>query len=55
MKAYVVSVLIVDHDNLGEDEIKNIIENTKYPNRCIFQMLSRQKSLKLVNGEILTH
>lgn len=35
MKAYKVELLIIDHDGLGEDEIKEVIENTKYPNYCI--------------------
>jgi|TARA_B100000900_G_C20430409_1_gene654732 hypothetical protein len=47
MKAYVVSVLIVDHDNLGEDEIKNIIENTKYPNRCILPNVVETKKFEI--------
>ena len=34
MKAYKVELLIVDHDDVG-DEIPNIIENQKYPNYCI--------------------
>lgn len=34
MKAYKVELLIVDHDDVG-DEIPNIIKNQKYPNYCI--------------------
>ena len=34
MKAYWVTVLIVDHDEVG-DGLKSVIEDTKYPNRCI--------------------
>lgn len=34
MKAYKVTLLINDHDEVG-DEIKNIIEDQKYPNYCI--------------------
>ncbi len=34
MKAYKVTLLINDHDEVG-DEIKNIIENQHYPNYCI--------------------
>lgn len=36
MKAYKVELLIIDHDALGANEIATIIEETKYPNRCIF-------------------
>lgn len=32
---YKVTLLIVDHDNIGADEIKHHIENTKYPNWCM--------------------
>lgn len=35
MKAYKVELLIVDHDELGPDEIVVTLENTKYPNWCI--------------------
>lgn len=34
MKSYKVTLLINDHDEVG-DEIKNIIEDQKYPNYCI--------------------
>lgn len=35
MKAYKVTLLIIDHDELGADEIKVELENTKYANYCI--------------------
>ena len=35
MKAYKVELLIIDHDELGADGIKDVIENVKYPNYCI--------------------
>lgn len=35
MKAYKVELLIVDSDNIGETEIINILENTRYSNWCI--------------------
>ena len=35
MKAYKVTLLIVDHDELGEQEIKDVIENTDFPNHCM--------------------
>lgn len=35
MKAYKVELLIVDHDRLGADKIKSVIENQRYPNHCI--------------------
>ena len=36
MKAYKIELLIIDHDELGADNIKYTIENTRYPNRCIY-------------------
>lgn len=35
MKAYKFELLIVDHDRLGADQIKSVIENQRYPNYCI--------------------
>lgn len=35
MKAYEVTLRIIDLDELGPDEIKAVLENTKYPNHCI--------------------
>ena len=35
MKVYKVELLIVDTDGVGEEEIKIVIENQKYPNYCI--------------------
>lgn len=35
MKAYKVEILIIDHDQLGPDEIPTVIENQKFPNWCI--------------------
>ena len=34
MKAYKVTILIVDHDDVGPG-IKEAIESVRYPNRCI--------------------
>lgn len=35
MKAYKLEVLIIDFEDVGESDIKGLIENTKYPNWCI--------------------
>ncbi len=35
MKAYKIELLIIDHDEVGKEDIISIIENTKYPNHCI--------------------
>lgn len=34
-KVYRVEVLVVDHDGLGADGIKEVLENQRYPNWCI--------------------
>ncbi len=35
MKVHAVTLLIVDHDDIGEGEIRSVIENQSYPNDCI--------------------
>lgn len=35
MKVYKLEVLIIDYESLGAEEIKDVLENTKYPNWCI--------------------
>jgi len=35
MKAYKVELLIIDFDQIGEEEIRYQIEDTKYSNHCI--------------------
>lgn len=35
MKVYKIEVMVIDLDDLGETEIVDVIENTKYPNHCI--------------------
>lgn len=44
MKAYKVTVLIVDHDQLGPEEITAVIENARYPNRCIMPDVKKIES-----------
>jgi hypothetical protein len=34
-KVYKVTLLVVDHDEIGVDELKTVIENVNYPNDCI--------------------
>lgn len=33
---YKVELAIIDHDELGDEEIKKVLEETKYPNYCIY-------------------
>ena len=35
MKAYKIEILIIDHDELGADEISKALEMARYPNHCI--------------------
>jgi hypothetical protein len=35
MKAYKITLLVIDHDGCGSDDIKEIIESAHYPNHCI--------------------
>lgn len=35
MKAFKLEILIIDFDGIGAEEIKTVIENARYPNRCI--------------------
>lgn len=35
MNVYKLEVLIVDHDDVGEAEIRNLLENGRYPNHCL--------------------
>lgn len=35
MKAHRITLFIIDFDEVGADDITQILENQKYPNRCI--------------------
>lgn len=35
MKVYKLEIIVIDFDGLGADDIKETIENQKYPNYCI--------------------
>ena len=35
VNVYKVELLIIDHDGIGEDEVKSVIENNHYPNHCM--------------------
>lgn len=36
MKAYKVTLLVIDFDELGQDGIEEEIENVRYPNDCLY-------------------
>jgi len=35
MKAHRITILIVDHDGVGEEDARMLIENARYPNHCL--------------------
>jgi len=35
MKAYKVEILVIDHDQLGQEGVETEIESVRYPNRCL--------------------
>ncbi len=35
MNVYKIELMVIDLDQIGEQEIKAVLENTRYPNRCI--------------------
>jgi len=35
VNVYKVEVMVIDHDGIGPGEVQAVIENTRYPNRCI--------------------
>lgn len=35
MKVHKLTVMVIDHDVIGAEEAKHVIENARYPNRCI--------------------
>ncbi len=36
MKVYRLVLMVVDHDQIGPDEMRSILENQKYPNHCMY-------------------
>ncbi|MES0340717.1 MAG: hypothetical protein ABUK08_00215 [Candidatus Humimicrobiaceae bacterium] len=35
MKVYKIELMVIDHDDIGEKDLKSVLENTRYPNHCI--------------------
>ena len=48
-KLYTVILSILDLDELGADGIKDVIENTKYPNYCIDPKVIEISSVDIVD------
>jgi len=35
VKVHKVTVMVIDHDGIGAGNVKIVLENARYPNRCI--------------------
>lgn len=35
VRVHRIEVLVIDFDDLGADRVREVIENARYPNRCI--------------------
>lgn len=44
MKIYKIEVMVLDLDQIGEQEIVDVIEHTRYPNRCISPEVKKVES-----------
>lgn len=47
MEVHKVVVLIIDHDEIGSEEVKAVIENVRYPNRCISPEVSKIETAEI--------
>jgi hypothetical protein len=47
MKVHKIEIIIVDHDELGATEIKQVIENSRYPNHCISPNVHNIKTIEI--------
>jgi len=39
MNVYKIEIMVIDHDSMGSKAIAETIENTRYPNRCIYPVV----------------
>lgn len=35
-KVFKIELMVIDFDGIGAESIKGVLENTRYPNRCIY-------------------
>ena len=47
MKVHRVTLLVVDHDELGADEIQQVIESVNYPNGCMIPSVMSVESREI--------
>ena len=50
VKVYKIELLIVDHDNVGAEDIRTLIEDARYPNHCLSPQVK-----KMTESEIDWH
>lgn len=43
MKAYEITLRIIDSDEIGLPEIVHVLENARYPNHCIIPTVARHR------------
>lgn len=36
MKVHKITIMVIDYDDIGPDEAAVVLENARYPNRCIY-------------------
>ncbi len=36
VKVHKITMMVIDHDDIGVDEAAAVIENQRYPNHCIY-------------------
>jgi len=46
-KAYLLSVLVIDHDGIGIDSIKEVLHDQKFPNWCMSPTVISHKEADL--------
>lgn len=46
-KVFKIEIMVVDTDHIGEEEVKSVIQNSKYPNWCISPQVMNCKSVEV--------
>jgi hypothetical protein len=46
-KVHLLQVLVIDHDHLGVDEVERVLEDARYPNRCIAPSVIKSQSAEI--------
>jgi len=47
VKVFKIEIMFIDFDQLGEEEIRLLIENTHYPNHIIAPSVSKMESIEV--------